>query len=373
MSDEVVRYRPELRPDVVALYSHLVGPDPALNDAYFRWKHEQNPYTDEPVVYVALADGEVAGMRGFLGAHWQLGASGATARWRCACDLVVDPAHRGAGLFRRIMAFALADLAEREPPQPVLNWSANPITYGASLRSGWRLLAPYAPWSRRTARTRIARAVDERIRHWPVAWRFADVAARLALHRGFDALEHGWSAREHPAAMMLVDEARADAMAALVRGARSPRVGHVRDATYYRWRFRNPLCDYRFLYWYEPDLRGFLVLQLARRGDAADINVVDWEAATPELLDAMIAALVAIPGYDALSVWTATLPPNARTTLLRHEFGPFDDSRGDPAYRPGLLAIGPGGSDVRDAGAGETSLLSSAESWQFRMAYSDFY
>ena len=373
MTCEVVRYRPELRPGVIALQRHLVSPDPALNDAYFRWKHEQNPYTDEPVVYVALAGGEVAGMRGFLGARWQLGNSDATARWRCACDLVVDPAHRRAGLVRRIMEFALADLAEREPAQPVLNWSANPITYGASLRSGWRLVAPYAPWSRRTARERIARALARRARRWPLGWRFADAAARVALHRGFGALEREWSAHKRPDGITLVAEARPDAMADLVRRNRSPLVGHVRDATYYRWRFRNPLCDYRFLYRDESDLRGFVVLQLARGADAAAVNLVDWEAATPEILDAMIEALVEIPGYDALSTWTATIPRSAMETLQRRAFACFDDSRGSPGYEPGLLAIGPAGSDVRRSAAPEAALLASAERWQFRMAYSDFY
>lgn len=373
MTDAVVRYRPEFRPGVMALLRHLASSDAALNDAYFRWKHEENPYTDGPAVYVALAGGEVVGMRGFFGARWQLGESGATARWRCACDLVVDPAHRRAGLVRRIMDFALADLGEREPGQPVLNWSANPITYGASLRSGWRLVARYAPWSRPTARGRVALALARRVRRWPIAWRFADAATRLALHPGFDALERGWSTREPPAGITLVAEARPDAMAALVRQARSPLVGHVRDATYYRWRFRNPLCGYRFLYCDESGLRGFVVLQLARGADAADVNLVDWEAATPEVLDAMIAALVAIPGYDALSIWTATLPPSASATLQRRGFARYDDSRGNPGYAPGLLAIGPAGSDLRHATTPEAPLLASAERWQFRMAYSDFY
>ncbi|HEX6138753.1 MAG TPA: hypothetical protein VF059_13955 [Casimicrobiaceae bacterium] len=371
-SYEIVRYRPQLRPQVVALLRHLVSTDAALNDAYFGWKHEQNPYTTEPVAYVALAGGAVAGMRAFLGARWHLGAGRAGASWLCACDLVIDPAHRGAKLFRRIMEFALADLRGRDAA-PILNWSASPVTYGASLRSGWRLVAPYAPWSRRGARARIARALGERVRRWPLAWRFADVPAALAARRGFDALDAAWPRSAHAPGIVIGTEPRPDAMADLVCRTRPPLAGHVRDAAWYRWRFRNPLSEYRFLYRGAPVLDGFLVLQRARHGGATDVNLVDWQAQTPEILDAMVAAVADVGRHDPLCVWTATVPGSALATFRRCGFAASDDSRGDPEFRPGLLAIGAGGSDIAAAGANGASTLPRADRWDFRMAYSDFY
>ncbi len=100
MNYQIVPYRPELRDQVVSLQTHLVSPDVALNSAYFAWKHERNPYTAGPIAYLAMAEDKVVGMRAFLGANWRCGANATTHLWLCACDLVVDPAHRGPGLLR---------------------------------------------------------------------------------------------------------------------------------------------------------------------------------------------------------------------------------------------------------------------------------
>ena len=158
-SYEIERYRPDLRPGVIAIQKHLVSPDPLLNDAYFKWKHEDQSLTCGPIAYVALA-GSVAGMRAFQGARWRLGDAARTASWPCACDFVVDPAHRGQAVPPN------HGIRPRGSGQqgfgPVLNWSANPITYGASLRSGWRLVGPYTMWARHTARARRLRRWSER-------------------------------------------------------------------------------------------------------------------------------------------------------------------------------------------------------------------
>ena len=372
MSYEITRYRPELRSGVIGLQKHLISPDAALNDAYFTWKFEQNPYAREPIAYLALSNGKVAGMRAFHGARWRLGESGRTASWLCACNFVVDPLHRGQKLFRQIMDFALADLGA-QGFGPTLNWSASPITYGASLRSGWRLVAPYARWARETSRARHAERLARRLRHWPLAWRFADLPVSLALRPGFDALDAAWSRSGRTATMTLASEPRPEAMAHLVDSISPPLIQHVRDADHYRWRLANPLCDYRFVFWNESGLEGFLVLQLARNGESADISIVDWEASRPDILEAMLSRVVEIGGYDRLSIWSATLPGRVIASLERLGLAPVDDTRGDPAYRRGPLVIGSGGTDIRETGPENAEIFSGLARWDLRMLYSDFY
>jgi hypothetical protein len=71
-------------------------------------------------------------------------------------------------------------------------------------------------------------------------------------------------------------------MAELV--ARRPwdgRIRHLRDAEYFAWRFRDPLHDYRFLYWDDGGLRGYPVLQryVSDRADHGCVNIADVAAA----------------------------------------------------------------------------------------------
>ena len=372
MSYEILRYRPEFRPGVIALQRYLVSPDAGLNDAYFRWKHEINPYASEPLVYVALSNGDVAGMRAFQGARWQLGDDGAIAFWPCACDFVVDPVHRGNKLFRSIMDFALADLAEKGIG-PLLNWSASPITYGASLRSGWRLVGPYSGWATHTARSRRARRWAGHMRRIPLAWRVADLPASLLLSAGFERLDTAWARDDANATITLSPQSRPGAMADLSRDTGTPRVRHVRDATYYQWRLGNPLSEYRFVFFGESPLQGFLVLRSARLGDGADISIVDWGATKLDILGAMLARVVETGGYDSLSIWSAAFDADSLARLEGLGFVPEDQTRGLPDYRPGLLAVGPRGVGIDKADPVAAAHLASLDRWDLRPLYSDYY
>jgi len=370
---EITRYRPELRPGLLALRRHLFpGDDERRIESYFQWKHEDNPYSAGPIAHVALSGGEVVGARAFQGARWRLGNEGATADWLNACDLIVHPAHRGKGLYHLLMRHALADLAARGHGC-TLNWSANPVNFGASLRSGWRLVLPYATWWLEAAGVRRARRLAGRLGRWPVAWRVGRAAYRMVIHQGFGALDAAWSRHSPVVSLRLERDPRPDAMGELVDAGGSPLVHHVRDATYYRWRFRNPRSDYRFVYWIESRLEGFVVLQVARGARSADLRIVDWEASRPDILEGMLSRLVRAGGYDSLSIWTATLPGAFLEVLHREGFVPRDETRGDLDYQPGLMAIGPGGSDLHSATAADSSLLRDPARWRLRMAYSDAY
>lgn len=372
MRYDIVRYQPALRAGLVALYRDLISNDSRLNDAYFRWKHEDNPYAPEPLVYAALMRGEVVGMRGFLGARWHLGDSGVLANWLAACDLVIDPAHRGRKLSQQIMSFALADLASRGY-RVTLNWSGNPVTRSLSLRAGWRLVGTYATCQIQTPRASRSYRWAKRIRQWPIVWRTTPALLRVILPPSFDRLDAAWS-RSSGANPGIGHAPLPDEMSELVeRLGATNRIRHVRDPAYYRWRYRNPLCDYRFVYWREARLEGFVVLQLRRDGNGADIRVVDWEASRAQILDEIFRRIVAVGGFDVLSMWTATMPERLANTLAALGFSERDESRNGTSYHPGLMAIGSDEETIRKAGLDEARLFSAFERWDLRMAHSDAY
>jgi len=71
MEYEILKYRPEFKEHLLELQTHLWSPDLALNRAYFEWKYDHNPYINPPLIYIALYNGQVVGMRGLMGAAWQ--------------------------------------------------------------------------------------------------------------------------------------------------------------------------------------------------------------------------------------------------------------------------------------------------------------
>ena len=128
MEYEIVRYQPEFHEGVLKLLEGLWSPSPALNAACLEWKHERNPYQREPLLYLALHQGRVVGMRGMCGAKWEAGVPRREFAIPCACDLVIAPDHRNRGLISKIMRFAFDDLKQRGT-EYVFNLSAGSVTF----------------------------------------------------------------------------------------------------------------------------------------------------------------------------------------------------------------------------------------------------
>lgn len=137
MPYEIIKYRPEFRQQVVELLWHLKGRDHARNSAYLEWKYERDPYQPEPLIYLALHEGRVAGMRGLYGARWGAGAPDRVCAMVCAADLVVAPEHRRRGLYGKIMDFAFRDLRDMGY-EYLVDTSPVPVNFFASLKMGWK-------------------------------------------------------------------------------------------------------------------------------------------------------------------------------------------------------------------------------------------
>jgi GNAT superfamily N-acetyltransferase len=370
---EIVRYCPELKPQVAALQRHLWRGSEAENRAYFEWKYERNPYIASPLVYLAVCEGRVVGMRGMFGACWEIGPRSERFVVPCADDFVIAPEHRNRGLFGRIMSAAWEDLAARGH-RCAFSLSAGDVTLAGSLVSGWRSIGsalevqrkgiPSAPWRDR---------VGARLRSMPLLWRWADaVAGRVdeTGRRPFRRLDR--PARRSPDAttVWLAREPKPTPMAELIRRlGHDGRVRHARDEEYLGWRFANPLHEYRFLFSGDRRMDGYLVLQSYRLDRSRGVNIVDWEAETPSVRSALLRAALDWGRFAEVSAWTVTLPEAARALLGESGFAPA--TRGRLTRRgPHLLVRG-----IGDPRSGTEPLLGThrlldVSGWDMRMLYS---
>ena len=103
------------------------------------------------------------------------------------------------------------------------------------------------------------------------------------------------------------------------------------------------------------------------------VNVVDFEAANPEVLESLLRLAIDLGGFASLGAWTATLPPAHEAAFRSNGFEAWDDSRGISDYRPGVL-LRPLGEEA----LGQAWWLAGLEvldlaSWNLRMIYSDRY
>ena len=357
MSYEVVPYTPELDEQIVTLQTHLWSNDLTRNAAYFRWKYADNPFLDEVLIRIALCDGRAVAMRGLFGAAWEVGGADVPQLLPYADDFVVAPAHRNTGVARRVLQESLADASLRDFPFAV-SLSAGPVTFFASLAAGWRAAGSYQQAHRpRSPRSRWQRGLD-RLRSPGAPPLFAALDRCIADSTGSLAVSR---------------TARPEAMAELIR--RLPwdgRIRHVRDARYLDWRFRNPQHEYRFLYWDDGTLQGYLVLQryLAASADRERVNIVDWEAVDDRVRADLLDAALKLGDFPRVHIWTVGAAESVRALLQRHGFLVDEERRGVRGHSSGLLVRRLGATPDTDGWLlGERNLLDIAD-WDLRMLYS---
>jgi GNAT superfamily N-acetyltransferase len=372
---QIQRYRPDLRGDVLRLQKHLWGPDLEFNDRYFAWKHEQNPYHREPRIYLALSGGKVVGMRSFFGTRWEAGIARETFDALYADDFAIVPEHRNRGLVSRIMDTALGDLASGST-RLLVNLSAGRVTLLASLAGGWKSAGPVRPIGRRASRAvpfSLARGLARRLPLvGPRAVRLLSRAAGATTP--FSRIDRAAARRGGTLGpkVTLGQEARSDEMAALV--SRLPydgRIRHVRDAAYVSWRYRNPMSRYRFLFWDDRGLQGYLVLRTSpsEGRPPGRVSIADWEARDDAVRADLLSAALSHGRFLELVAWSAAVPGAARALLEHSGFAPVDAQKTAQGF-PCILVRPIGGElPAADWSVAGRRLLEPAD-WDLRMVYS---
>jgi len=322
----VVRYSAEHKALVAGLQRHMWSPDARLNASYLEWKYHQNPYIRDPLIYLAFVGDKLVGMRGALGTRWEVGDPAEFLTLPYADDLVIDPAYRKQGLHRIIMNFALRDLAARGY-RYVVNLSASRITTEASMNMQWRNAGRVNPLHRRTLRKSAAEFLAQRVRRLPLLWRWADTLSDLSGRSGdrlFERFDARFSAPDQgrdPESLFAQKTPLTREMSQLVaRLPRDGRIRHVRDETYFAWRFGNPLCNYRFLYVGRERLRGYIVLHKSPviRGDSA--SIVDWEGESDLIRAGLLSAAIEYGKFPELYIWQLGASPSSTQMLERNKF-----------------------------------------------------
>ena len=296
---------------------------------------------------------------------------------------MVAPQHRGLGLFRIIMKAALVDLRQRGY-EYILNFGAGRTTRLLSLRSGWKRVAPYGkmgrfsvPW-RHPSVTRLLPA--------PLIARLGRTASaalsRLGSRPGegrpgvspFHAFDLAIGKCEQPTSghLSIAKEPRPGDMACLAAtGREAGRIRHAYGPSYFSWRFRNPRSTYRFVYWDDGQLEGYLVLEAPSSGSPKTVSLVDWHCENDEITRAMLRTAITAGKFQVLETWLISVDQNVREILGQSGFRPVEasDTKLHPAAGPLIARVIETRPDGKWDFGGVNALDPS--NWKFRMIWSD--
>ena len=81
------------------------------------------------------------------------------------------------------------------------------------------------------------------------------------------------------------------------------------------WRFDDAIGPFRFLFWDDGQLGGYLILRggIARSGSRA--GILDWEASEPQIKRELLSAAVCWGRFKSVDIWSASLDAETKETL----------------------------------------------------------
>ena len=366
----VIQYRPEYRAQVIENHKYLWGPNAELRATYVDWKYVRNPYVPAPLIYLAMQGEQVVGLRSFVGANWEFGSPKQTLVLPLEADVIIAPDHRKQGLVSLIMKAALKDLAEKGY-NAILSLGTVPIVLNSDIRMGWRSIGSLRPlgctvtqresFPRLRAfvkKSKLAVSVYRKLRNQakespPDKFHFLDRISDRCDAKIGDYISIGKAPRIR------------DMVRLKGRLQKDPRIRHVQGEEYYAWRFQNPRSNYRFLFWDDGDLQGYVVLQATAFRSKQPIGVIDWCASSDEAHAELLQAVHHLTCGETLFTWSATLTERERRIF---EIAGFQTLPELSANNPWIAAVRPVRDEMlnEDWRFGDQRLLD-ISSWDFRM------
>jgi len=370
----VEAFQPEHRAQVIGLLSLLGGmSDP---EAYFRWKYELNADRVEPLFYVVLRDGEVVGMRGNLGTKWE--ADGQLFRLPLSGDFVIAPDHRKKGLVSRIMEHLERDMASRGFPF-LFNMSAIATVHLASLSRGWRGIGSLEPMVWR-AKPGLGTRLRRRLRATVPSGRSPRTSDRAHDRSAADSTDRQGTFRDLDRRagralgrrITVASSPRPQAMADLIdRIGTDGRIRRVRDEGFFRWRFDDAVGPFRFLFWDDDELQGYLILRggVGRTGPRA--GILDWEGSRPGIKGDLLTAAIHGGRFKSVDIWSASLDAATKDVLSRKGFVPRPGRSSVAHPEPTVLVKRLGDEEGRGDWTLGARLMLERANWDLRMSYTD--
>jgi GNAT superfamily N-acetyltransferase len=372
---QIKKYKAELKEEVISLTRLFWSEDSNLNRSYFEWKYERNPYTETPHLYMGLHQGKVVGMRGLLGARWEVDFSDNAAVILYAGDLIIHPNHRNKNLFSKIMQAAYDDAFEMGHDY-VLNLTASPVNFVASMATGWRKTAPVQalirPASQRLLKCGVRRRLQrlrflKRVSNSPLL----DSKAELQPLSVLDDKDSEFY-RRLDSRIKIEKNPRPQAMADLInRRHYDGRIRHIRDVEYFNWRFQNPIMEHRFLYWDEGGLQGYLVLghTTSKIKDFGTVRLLDWEGVNENIRGDLLNAAINAGKYHEMIVWSASMSSASQDLLNKAGFKPLQNPGEMNHQRPCVLVRAVRDDLLKSEWVFGNKRLLNLDNWDIRLLY----
>lgn len=307
------------KPDFLSLYRTVFGESAKIR---FDWKYGENPYVDEPPIYIAEDEtGELIGARGHFGLPLRMGDTSGTGL--VPCDTMVHPDHRREGVFTAMTKLAIQEYARSD------HWCffnfPNHLSRPADEKLGWQPVGNVPIWVRINDATTVAESAgSETIRSFAEV---ADPVIRLAHSVTAESARRFGSVTRHT-------EPPLDFLTALTTDEAVEQIQLDRSREYFDWRFATQSGRQYSFYTTRTaaDAGAALITATETSGDCTITTIMDLITGPVDsrtdhgmIFDLLSAVTDDMTGSDMIQVFGGGIPkvPLLRTGFLSSAYPPL--------------------------------------------------
>ena len=289
----LISYRPEFKHQVVSLMQFLWGSNTESNGSYFKWKYEDNPYTESPLGIVVLQKGGVVGFRGYFATRLEVGEKNNNFIALFPGDTCVHPDHRRSGLSMAMGNLAMKEYAKRY--RLFLNTSCTRSSLPGYQKMGFFSLSPKVYLTRYSFLGLIKYIL----------------AARENLPLSASQIQFGKFDN-----ILVSNQPSPEAMSSLV-AAQNKKASVIRlsqGEDYFRWRFSNPLNKYVFYYSIKEDIpTAYVVMGISPNNQHG--YILDYAEKEGSALREIFRYVIKVKHFNLLSIYNFCLDNTLRHAL----------------------------------------------------------
>lgn len=247
------KYSEEYKEQVIDLLETLWQFNREKRLAYFKWKFEDNPYTQEPMAFIALDGNKVVAFRGYM--VQPMVFENLQFMEASLADTVTHSNYRRMGLFKSLTNFSISEISKMGNIYVSLNSSSGGPTLNGYLSLGW------VPLIKREH-----------------LFKFSLIGILKYLFRIKGLKESVYTNKYlKDGRIEITDVLRAEDMVQIPY--KKDKITHNRDLQYYSWRLKNPISKYIYCYKYKKsgEINAYIVLKEIRYGkyDLIDYNYLE--------------------------------------------------------------------------------------------------
>jgi len=283
------------------------------DEAFFKWKHDDNAFGASPSWIAESDDGRVVGLRVLLRWRFVTSGGGVLSAVR-AVDTATDPEFEGRGIFTRLTLDALPDL--RDDGVDLVFNTPNDKSRPGYLKMGWGVVGRVPVVARVTSANSFGRLAT----------------ARTAAELWSESVDCGLAADD-----VFADPSRGAEVTALLESLGRPSgLTTDRDLDFLRWRYGFEPLRYRVFPIGDSIGDGIVVFRVRRRGQAFEAAVCDVIAPPGTAAGPALRQIGRTSGADYLLATSRTVDSRAGF-VPAPRLGPILTWR--PVRRPGVPAM----------------------------------